>query len=316
MTPPRDSCPSLTNNLRLETKQIDQVRGDSHSTSPSSKSAQRDTGLQGVGRVRSGSHFCIFYETENDLLEILVPYFKTGLIANEYCLWVVAPYEFHSTAEAEEALAQALPELSRYMAEKRMEIVSYQDAFGTNGTLRTSEAIEPFREKLDAAEKRGLLRLRGSGSSAWVREQLGAANFIEYEHEIDALLGNQQLIVACTFPLRLAGAREILDAAQTHQFVVTVRQGIWERVEIGDIKAARRETRQASPKLGKLSFRQREVLQRIAEGQNTKQIAALLGLSIKTIEAHRLRLMHKLEIHDVPGLVRFAIRTGLVSAEA
>jgi DNA-binding NarL/FixJ family response regulator len=64
-----------------------------------------------------------------------------------------------------------------------------------------------------------------------------------------------------------------------------------------------------------LTARQREVLQLIAEGRNTKEIAHLLGISIKTVEAHRLQLMDRLAIHDVAGLVRYAIRTGLVSAE-
>ena len=67
--------------------------------------------------------------------------------------------------------------------------------------------------------------------------------------------------------------------------------------------------------LEQLSSRQREVLQLIGEGKNTKEIADILQVSVKTIEAHRLQLMQRLDIHDIPGLVRFAIRTGLVSAE-
>jgi DNA-binding NarL/FixJ family response regulator len=64
-----------------------------------------------------------------------------------------------------------------------------------------------------------------------------------------------------------------------------------------------------------LTARQREVLQLIAEGKNTKQIAGTLDISVKTVEAHRLQLMARLHIHDVPGLVRYAIRSGLVSPD-
>jgi DNA-binding NarL/FixJ family response regulator len=64
-----------------------------------------------------------------------------------------------------------------------------------------------------------------------------------------------------------------------------------------------------------LTARQREVLQLIAEGKNTKEIAGILDISVKTVEAHRLQLMARLDIHDVPGLVRYAIRSGLVSSE-
>lgn len=65
-----------------------------------------------------------------------------------------------------------------------------------------------------------------------------------------------------------------------------------------------------------LTPRQREILQLLAEGHGTRGIAGRLGLSVKTVESHRSQLMDRLDIHDVPGLVRFAIRVGLVSADS
>lgn len=62
-----------------------------------------------------------------------------------------------------------------------------------------------------------------------------------------------------------------------------------------------------------LTQRQREVVQLIVEGNNTKEIAYRLGLSVKTIEAHRQQAMNRLEIRDVVGLIRYALRFGLVS---
>jgi DNA-binding NarL/FixJ family response regulator len=61
-----------------------------------------------------------------------------------------------------------------------------------------------------------------------------------------------------------------------------------------------------------LSVREREVLQLIAEGKNVKEIGGILEISTKTAETHRTNIMHKLDIHDVAGLVRYAIRQGLV----
>lgn len=69
---------------------------------------------------------------------------------------------------------------------------------------------------------------------------------------------------------------------------------------------------QKSP-LEQLTSRQREVLQLIAEGQNTKQIADILKISPKTVEYHRTKLMAALDVHDVPGLVRLALRVGLIA---
>jgi DNA-binding NarL/FixJ family response regulator len=67
--------------------------------------------------------------------------------------------------------------------------------------------------------------------------------------------------------------------------------------------------------LEELTGRQREILQLIAEGQNTKSIAELLQVSPKTVEYHRMKLMNCLNVHDVPGLVRFALRMGLIPQE-
>jgi DNA-binding NarL/FixJ family response regulator len=70
-----------------------------------------------------------------------------------------------------------------------------------------------------------------------------------------------------------------------------------------------------SSSLERLTPRQREVLQLIAEGHTTQEIARILGISVKTVETHRAQLMEQLDIHDIAGLVRYAIRVGLVSPE-
>lgn len=74
-------------------------------------------------------------------------------------------------------------------------------------------------------------------------------------------------------------------------------------------KGSRREQLEA------LSPRQREVLRLIAEGRTTKQIAQTLAISVKTVETHRSQLMERLDIHDVAGLVRYAIIVGLIQVE-
>ena len=76
----------------------------------------------------------------------------------------------------------------------------------------------------------------------------------------------------------------------------------------------RRTGAEATPR-ETLTPRQREILQLIAEGHSTKRIAGTLGVSVKTVETHRSQLMEKLDIHDVAGLVRYAIRIGLVSPD-
>ena len=81
------------------------------------------------------------------------------------------------------------------------------------------------------------------------------------------------------------------------------------------IERYRERTKEEGSLLSQLTPRQREILQLLAEGKNTKEIASVLTISPKTVETHRTQLMGRLEIHNVPGLVRFAIRSGLVSAQ-
>ena len=68
-------------------------------------------------------------------------------------------------------------------------------------------------------------------------------------------------------------------------------------------------------RLETLTPRQREILQLVAEGKSTKEIASILDVSVKTVETHRAQLMERLDIHDVAGLVRYAIRNGIVTAD-
>jgi two-component system response regulator NreC len=62
----------------------------------------------------------------------------------------------------------------------------------------------------------------------------------------------------------------------------------------------------------RLRDRERQVLQLVAEGKTTKEIATILGISVKTAESHRMKIMERLDIHDTAGLVRYAIRQGLI----
>jgi len=71
----------------------------------------------------------------------------------------------------------------------------------------------------------------------------------------------------------------------------------------------------ATGPLDALTPRQREILQLVAEGNTSKEIAARVGVSVKTVEAHRAQIMERLDMHDLAGLVRFAVRVGLVTSE-
>jgi DNA-binding NarL/FixJ family response regulator len=107
-------------------------------------------------------------------------------------------------------------------------------------------------------------------------------------------------------PAELELALQAVMRGETYLTPAVSKQVVQDYLQSGGIKA---------DPLRDLTPRQREVLQLIAEGNSTKEIASRLNLSIKTVETHRGELMNRLDIHDVAGLVRYAIRTGLVTPD-
>jgi hypothetical protein len=83
----------------------------------------RQTGISALGYVPCGTHLCTFYETKKDLLEILLPFFTTGLEHNEFCLWLVShPI---GVEEARDAFKEAVADADRHLAAGHMEIVQH-----------------------------------------------------------------------------------------------------------------------------------------------------------------------------------------------
>jgi DNA-binding NarL/FixJ family response regulator len=118
---------------------------------------------------------------------------------------------------------------------------------------------------------------------------------------------------AAGYLLKKAATAELATALQR-----VVKGEIYLSQEISDRllkKFPRRGINDEKSPLEQLTSRQREILQLIAEGQNTKGIADLLKVSPKTVEYHRMKLMAGLNVHDIPGLVRFALRVGLIPQE-
>src|SRR5437016_9405413 len=86
----------------------------------------RQTGIEALGEMPWGTHLCHFYETKQDLLDILIPYFKAGLESNEFCLWVI-PRSL-SVAEATRALEESVPEFEKHLANRSIELLVTREA--------------------------------------------------------------------------------------------------------------------------------------------------------------------------------------------
>ena len=206
----------------------------------------RKTGVDVVGDMPWGTHFCLFYETKADLLEISVAYCKAGLESQEFCLWVVA--EPLAVEDARRALKQAVPDLDRYLTDRSIEIVQARDWYFPDGHFDLNRVISGWNEKLARASAKGYAGVRVTGDTAWL-EKKDWKNFCEYEESLNQAVANQRLAVLCTYPLAACGAAEILDVVRTHQFAVTKRRGDWDVIETAGHKQAKAEIKRLNEEL-------------------------------------------------------------------
>ena len=206
----------------------------------------RKTGIDVVGNMPWGSHFCLFYETKADLLETAISYCKAGLESQEFCLWVVA--DPLSAEDASYALEQAVPDFHRYVIDQSIEIVAARDWYLQDGVFDLSRVIRGWNEKLARASARGYAGVRVTGDVAWL-EKKDWKDFCEYEESLNQAVANQRLAVLCTYPLSACGAAEILDVVRTHQFAVTKRRGGWDVIETAGHKQAKAEIKRLNEEL-------------------------------------------------------------------
>ena len=251
----------------------------------------RKTGIEVVGDMPWGTHFCLFYETKADLLETLVSYCKAGLESHEFCLWVVA--EPVTEEDARQALKQAVPCLDRELADHSIEIVTAHDWYLQDGTFDLNRVISGWNEKLASASARGYAGVRVTGDTAWL-EKKDWKDFFEYEESLNRAVAGQRMSVLCTYPLAACGAAEILDVVQTHQFAVAKRRGSWDVIETAGHKQAKAEIKRLNEELeqrvlertSQLTAVNRELTREVLQRQRAEE--ALLRSESYLAEGQRL----------------------------
>jgi C4-dicarboxylate-specific signal transduction histidine kinase len=244
----------------------------------------RKTGIDVVGdMVAWGAHFCLFYETKEDLLDTLISYCKSGLESEEYCLWIVA--EPLKIEEARDALKDAVPDLDRYLAESRLEIASARDWFLPSGTFDGKSLTAAWYEKLARESARGCAGMRVTGDTTWLTKK-DWRHFCDYEDGLNEVIGNQRLAVLCTYPLAACGAPQILDVVRTHQFVLARRHGNWDVVETAALKRAKAEIKLINEEL------ERRVVERT--GQLLQASEALREAQMELAHVNRVTTMGQL----------------------
>lgn len=175
----------------------------------------RPTGIEFLKDITWGTHICAFYQTKEDLKNILLPYFKTGLENNEYCLWVTS--EPISPAQAEQALREYLPDFDMYQSRGQMDILSHSDWYLKYGNFNGDEVLSSWANKVQNALEKGYDGIRITGNTSWLKKRY-FKTFMDYESKVEDMIGKLKMIALCTYKLDQCGIHEVIDIVNNHQF--------------------------------------------------------------------------------------------------
>ena len=206
----------------------------------------RKTGLDVLGERPWGTHFCVFYETNDDLVEMLIPYFKAGIENREFCFWVLA--EHLTEDDARSALSRAIPRSDRHLIEKNIEFLSSEECYLKGGAFNLDRVTAEWGERLDRALAAGYEGIRVSGYAGWLQTREWP-DFWKYEGSLNKSIVELPMLVLCTYPLTGSTGSDILDVAHTHQCAVSRRGGNWEVMETAALKEAKEEIERLNEEL-------------------------------------------------------------------
>lgn len=271
----------------------------------------RKTGIGLVGEVPWGTHFFMFYETKEDLLDTLVPYFKAGLETGELCLWLVS--EPLTEEEAKTALRADVPEFDRYLAKGSIEIFGAQRFYLSGDDPDLQGVIRTWARKTDFALAHGYAGFRLSASTAWL-ERKNWQTFCDYESEVNDSISNWRMTALCTYPLAGSTATEILDVTRTHQFAIARRNKGWEVVETSELKQAKSEIKRLNEDLERrvidrtrqLAAANDEMKKEITERQRAEE-------ALQEAQAHLARVTRALDMGELAATIAHEVNQPLAA---
>ncbi|MFX1275918.1 MAG: MEDS domain-containing protein [Promethearchaeota archaeon] len=191
-----------------------------------------------VKKLIWGTHFCYFYHNKYELLNLLVPYFQVGLKNNEFCIWITS--EDLSPEFAKDALREAVTDFDDCLEKGQIKIIPYTKWYLKKDVLNLEKVIEKGTYYLNQAITKGYNGLRVTGDIRWI-DKRDLERFIDYEIHISNIIGDYRMIAICSYPITRFNKFELLDIANSHQFVLAKSGGSYKIIENIDRKQINKE---------------------------------------------------------------------------
>ncbi len=188
----------------------------------------RNSGIDIIGHISWGKHFCQVYHTKKDLIEILVPYFIAGLKSNESCVWVTS--EPLNVEAAKKALKGKLKNSDEFIKKGQLEIYDFRQWYPHSGKFDSEKVLSKWIEKEKQALKKGFDGLRISGNTFWL-DKKEWKDFSDYEASINHIINGHRMFAVCTYSLDKCTASEIIDVVNNHQYALVKQEGRWKLIQ-------------------------------------------------------------------------------------
>jgi PAS domain S-box-containing protein len=185
-------------------------------------------GLEFIGDIPWGTHLCLFYDTKEDLTDILVPFFSEGLNSNEACFWVTS--EPLKQDDARKALAKAVPDLDQFIDGGQLSILPFTDWRMKDGGFDADRVLQGWLEKETEALERGFEGLRLAGNTFWIERNLWD-EFTEYEAAVNDVFTEHRIIALCPYSFKRCTASDVADVMRNHTSTIIKKGERWSVVE-------------------------------------------------------------------------------------
>ena len=238
------------------------------------------SGISCCGDLHWGAHFCHLYETREDLVDTLVPFFTEGLRNHEQCLWVTS--EPLDAVDAAAVLAERIPDLRDYLTSGQLQIVDHSEWHTKMGHLDGEALLQAWVDAEQQALAQGYNGLRATGNVTFLKSRDSWRDFERYESRVTETFAGRRLLGLCSYHLGTTNGNDVLDVLRNHQFAVARRDGQWEVIENAALKLAKDELHRTN----------RELEQRVAA--RTSELRSALA----TMEAQRCELEAALRMRD------------------